>query len=158
MKPVLLFDWGDTLMVDLPGMSGKMCDWPRIEVIEGAAQTLAELASSYDIYIASGAEQSSAEDIRLVFERANLAQYIQGYFCSAALGLKKGTPAFLLRLLMSINRPPMAVTMVGDSLERDMLPALALGMKAIWFRRNSTQTPPAPIQTIDALPQLLALA
>lgn len=158
MKPVYLFDWGDTLMEDLPGMEGKMCDWPRIEVIDGAAETLAELSKTHDIYVASGAQESTAEDIQQVFQRANLDDYICDYFCPNKLGLRKGSPAFLLRVLMAIKRPPLYVTVVGDSLQRDMQPAMALGINVIWFRRNAEQTAPFAIQTIDQLPQLVGEA
>ena len=41
MIDVYLFDWGDTLMVDFPNASGKMCDWVTVEAIIGANDTLA---------------------------------------------------------------------------------------------------------------------
>lgn len=158
MRPAYLFDWGDTLMEDLPDMIGKMCDWPRIEVVEGAAETLAELTKTHDVYIASGAMESTAQDIQKVFQRANLDDYISDYFCPDKLGLRKGSPAFLLRVLMAIKRPPMQVTMVGDSLQRDVQPAMALGMKVIWFRRNQNHKAPFSVRTVDQLQQLAAEA
>ena len=34
MTEIFLFDWGDTLMVDFPGVPGKMCDWDKVEAGE----------------------------------------------------------------------------------------------------------------------------
>lgn len=36
MKDVFLFDWEDTLMVDFPGVPGKMCDWDVVQAVAGA--------------------------------------------------------------------------------------------------------------------------
>ncbi|GGA66152.1 hydrolase [Neiella marina] len=157
MKPIYLVDWGDTLMTDLPGMVGKMCDWPRVEVIEGAELALKFLSERGDVYIASGAKESTPADIRQVFERANLAHFIAGYFCPVDVGLQKGSPAFLLRIMIRLKCPPDMITVIGDSLRRDVQPATVIGMKAIWFRRNRMEPAPADVLTIDRLEQLTQL-
>ncbi|MBD1390386.1 HAD family hydrolase [Neiella sp. HB171785] len=157
MKPIYLFDWGNTLMTDLPGMTGKMCDWPRIEVIEGAEQALRFLSQRGDIYIASGAKESTPADIEQVFTKANLAHYIAGYFCPNDVGLQKGSPAFLLRIMMRLKCPPHQITVIGDSLRRDVQPAKIIGMKAVWFRRNQMEQAPADVLSIDRLEQLTQL-
>jgi predicted HAD superfamily phosphohydrolase YqeG len=33
MIDIYLFDWGDTLMVDFPGVPGKMCNWIIVEIL-----------------------------------------------------------------------------------------------------------------------------
>lgn len=43
MKPILLFDWGDTLMVDTLGLPGKIKDWNKVEAVENALETLQTL-------------------------------------------------------------------------------------------------------------------
>jgi len=59
MTKVYLFDWGDTLMVDFPQFTGKMCDWEKVEAVSGAKSTLKKLSKSSKIYIATGASESS---------------------------------------------------------------------------------------------------
>ena len=154
MKKVFLFDWGDTLMRDLPGMSGKMCDWPDVEVIDGAKELLASLSEEGEIYVTSGAESSNHLDMKAAFSRVGLDSYIKGYFCKTNLHLKKGSPAFLLRLLMHIQAQPAKVTVIGDNFQKDILPALALGMTAVWFTKPENQCENRNVRVIHQLAQL----
>lgn len=41
MISVYLFDWGDTLMVDFPDSTGKMCEWETVQAVSGAKEALA---------------------------------------------------------------------------------------------------------------------
>lgn len=97
MITTYLFDWGDTLMVDFPDATGKMCDWNHVEAISGAQETLAELSRNFQIYVATGAADSSEQDIRNAFQRVGLDTFINGYFCKENLGVDKDSPDFLLR-------------------------------------------------------------
>jgi len=149
MTSVYLFDWGDTLMVDFPGVPGKMCDWEVLEAVAGAEETLAHLSKSSRVYIATNAAQSNEEEIKRAFERVGLARYIDGYFCKANLGLSKNDAGFYEAIINRLNvNPgqiapsqvaPSQVTMVGDSLEKDIIPALKAGLNARWF--NPTGKP-----------------
>jgi putative hydrolase of the HAD superfamily len=134
MARIYLFDWGDTLMVDIPGQSGKMCDWPEVKPVDGAAETLAHLSQSSKIYVATNAAESAPNDIERAFERAGLSSHISGYFCRANLGIAKGTPAFYQAILRQLGAGASAVTMVGDSYENDIAPALEAGLSAVWLR------------------------
>ncbi len=40
MSRIYLFDWGDTLMINLPNESGHMKDWPKVEEVSGAYEAL----------------------------------------------------------------------------------------------------------------------
>nr|WP_257973789.1 hypothetical protein [Vibrio parahaemolyticus] len=89
MTKVYLFDWGDTLMIDFPDQTGKMCDWENIQAVNGALQTLEELSKQHQIYVATNAVDSSESDIKLAFDRVGLSPFISGYFCKANLGIGK---------------------------------------------------------------------
>ena len=144
MTEVYLFDWGDTLMVDIPGQTGKMCDWPEVRTVDGAAETLARLSQTSKIYIATNAAESGVNDIERAFERAGLSQFISGYFCRANLGIAKGAPDFYKAILRQLGTEASVVTMVGDSYENDIAPALQAGLSAIWLKpggsRGESQT------------------
>jgi len=58
------FDWGDILMVDLPGHTGPMCDWPEIKLVDGAAQCLSALSGVASCHIATNALNSNEREIR----------------------------------------------------------------------------------------------
>ena len=80
---VYLFDWGDTLMVDFPNASGKMCDWENVKAVTGAKNALNALSRHAKIYVATGAADSTELEIKLAFERVGLSEFISGYFCKA---------------------------------------------------------------------------
>jgi len=128
-----LFDWGDTLMVDFPNMSGKMCTWHTVEAVTGAKDTLAALSNNAKIYIATGAEDSSEADIKQAFERVGLHEFISGYFCKANVGIGKGTSEFFDIILKRIKMPATNVAMVGDNFDKDIKPALAVGIQPFWL-------------------------
>jgi len=149
-----LFDWGDTLMIDFPGVPGKMCDWDVVEMVEGAQEVLSCLSKSAEIYIATGAVESTEKEIAQAFARVGLSQYITGYFCKANTGLTKGTSQFLEHILEKLGKPVANVAMVGDSLKKDIEPAAAIGIKPIWV--TSLKSNEAPENTL-VIPRLREL-
>ncbi len=154
MIDIYLFDWGDTLMVDFPGVPGKMCDWEIVEAVTGAKEALAALSKHAQIYIATGAADSTEVEIQRAFERVGLSQFISGYFCKANLGLSKGSPDFLNTILEKLNVASASVAMVGDSLDKDIKPALAAGIQAYWFTKKNIESPPNNIKVIKQLSSL----
>ncbi|MFM2588061.1 HAD family hydrolase [Vibrio sp. TBV020] len=154
MSKVYLFDWGDTLMVDYPDQTGKMYQWPHVEAVEGAEVILKQLSQSTTIYIATSAQDSTESEIQQAFQRVGLDTYISGYFCKANLGLEKQDPEFYKAIIASIGQTANNVTMVGDSLEKDIYPALSAGLTAIYFHKEG-QPVPKGTQHITHLEQLI---
>ncbi|MCK6539457.1 MAG: hypothetical protein L6Q26_05310 [Anaerolineales bacterium] len=63
--PIVLFDWGDTVLRDDPSMTMPMVEWETVEVVDGIADVLACLhASERHIVLATSAEISDEEQIR----------------------------------------------------------------------------------------------
>jgi FMN phosphatase YigB (HAD superfamily) len=151
---IYLFDWGDTLMVDFPDVVGKMCDWEIVEAVSGAKKTLDLLSKKAQIYIATGAADSTELEIKLAFERVGLSQFISGYFCKANLGLPKGSPEFLDAILAKLKTQAINVTMVGDDFEKDIKPALAVGIQPIWFTNSNVEQIPPNVKVINRLSEL----
>jgi putative hydrolase of the HAD superfamily len=156
-KPIIkayLFDWGDTLMVDFPGVSGKMCEWNVVEAMRGAEETLEHLSKHASIYIATGASESTADEIKSAFNRVGLDKYIKGYFCKANTGFVKGTPQFLAAILSELKIPKDNVAMVGDSFKKDILPASAAGIRSFWLSSSTERETPASCECISNLLEL----
>ena len=99
-------------MVDFPSSKGKMCSWDKVSAVKGARSVLKHLSLKHKIYIATGAENSTEQDIELALSRVNLNQYISGYFCQSNLGVGKESPDFftliLQRLKVSVKRTTLA--------------------------------------------------
>jgi len=151
---VYLFDWGDTLMVDFPGVTGKMCNWEKVEAVTGAKEALEVLSKHSQIYIATGAADSTELEIQRAFERVGLSQFISGYFCKANLGLSKGSPEFLNAILEKLQIPAENVVMIGDNFEKDIKPAISTGIQPIWFTRKNIDLPPDNVKVIKQLSAL----
>ncbi|MCV6611233.1 MAG: HAD family hydrolase [Amphritea sp.] len=156
MIRILLFDWGDTLMVDFPEATGKMCDWEHVACVDGAEQTLATLSQNMQVYVATGAADSTRDDIIKAFKRVALDQYIQGYFCSDTLGVGKDSPDFFPRILQKLNCSPCQVAMIGDSLERDILPAVQAGIQGYYL--NDSRVGSGDYKAITRLNDLLTIS
>ena len=133
MTKIYLFDWGDTLMIDFPGQRGKMCDWVTVQAVNGALDVLRKLSLNNNVYVATNAADSSENDIKNAFNRVGLSQYISGYFCKANLGIGKGTSEFFERIIERLNVDAKSVVMVGDTYDKDIEPAITVGIEVIWF-------------------------
>ncbi|MEZ9445227.1 HAD family hydrolase [Vibrio sp. 10N.222.54.F12] len=133
LTEVVLFDWGNTLMVDFPDAQGKMCDWEVVEEVAGAREVLAALSKQHKLYVATNAADSTEQDIIQAFERAGLSQYLSGYFCKASLGVSKYDSDFYPAIISKLGVAPQDITMVGDTLDKDIYPALEAGLKAVWL-------------------------
>lgn len=66
------------------------------------------------------------------FRRSFTTEAAEPQFLSFQLGLSKPDPAFFHAALSSLNVPASEVVMIGDTYKNDILPAIELGMKAIW--------------------------
>lgn len=156
----LLFDWGNTLMEDIPGFSGPMANWPRVAVIPGVPETLSVLQSSWRLTMATNAADSDEPDIRAALRRAALDPLIEEIYCFRRLGCKKPSPEFFQVVLADLGLPAGRVVMVGDSLEGDVLGAVRAGLRAVWFHPAGLETVGTPqirtLRDFRTLPALLA--
>lgn len=147
-------------MQDLPGQQGKMCNWPHVKTVDGAYQVLEKLSQKHAIYIATNAADSSAQEIEQAFARVGLSQFISGYFCRANLGLNKSSPAFYQAILTKLKVPAelaKTVTMIGDSYDKDIAPAIAAGLNATWLQDDSATKISEKNNRIKMIPSLKAL-
>ena len=133
----ILFDWGDTLMRDFKEFNGPMKDWPRVEAVPGAAETLAALRPDWTLALATNANDSAEADIRAALQRVNLDRWLDKVYCFKKIGHKKPSLEFYQYILDDLKLTPRSICMVGDNFEADVLGANACGMRAIWFNEHS---------------------
>ncbi|WP_394142630.1 HAD family hydrolase [Vibrio chagasii] len=158
LTKTVLFDWGNTLMIDFPDAQGKMCDWEIVQEVSGAQALLAEMSKHHNIYIATNAADSSKTDIIRAFERVGLSKYIDGYFCKASIGLSKYEPGFYPAIISQLGIKPQEITMIGDTLEKDIYPALEAGLQAVWLNtEGAIPDTNVPIVDVQNLTELLEL-
>jgi len=138
MNTWVLFDWGNTLMRDL-GYRGAMKGWPRVEAVPGARKALHQLHGQVGIALVTQAEDSGEEEIREALARVDLDAFVKRIYNARDLGLGKGSPDFYRRVTAGLKATPERVVMVGDSLQDDVEPARAAGLRAVWFNERSTE-------------------
>jgi putative hydrolase of the HAD superfamily len=153
--PVVLFDWGDTIMKDDPAMTLPMALWPQVEAVTGVKETLLHLFPHRTIGLATGAEVSTEADIRTALQRVNLDGYFTHIFCYKNTGLHKPTQAFYSFILQTLGVRPEDVLMVGDAFEKDVLAANRVGIRAAWFNPRTSEVKAAEMyRTIHSLTEL----
>ncbi len=133
MSRIYLFDWGDTLMINFPNEPGHMKDWPKVEEVSGAYEVLKTLSLNAKIFVATGSQGTSSTLMQIAFARTRLAPYICAYFCPDNIGYEKPSADFYKTIANKVGAEMAEITMVGDNLVRDALPALSVGMSAIWL-------------------------
>ena len=72
--------------------------------------------------------------------------FLQTILDSAIIGLKKPDPAFFQMALNQLDVSAAETAFVGDSFERDIVPAKALGMQTFWLIGDQSLVPPRPGQ------------
>jgi HAD superfamily hydrolase (TIGR01549 family) len=83
---------------------------------------------------------------------------------SATWRIEKPDPAFFERIAEAFGLPPAEIAYVGDRVDNDIVPALAVGMRAVFLRRGpwgylyppgEGVTPSATIDSLDGLVEVL---
>lgn len=135
--PVVLFDWGDTVMRDYPERTAPMVEWETVEVVDGIADVLAYLHSTgRQIVLATSAEISDENQIRGALARGRLDRYFSRIYCFKNTNLPKGEE-FYHYILKDLQLPASDALMVGDGFEKDIRIPNTLGIFAVWFNPKS---------------------
>lgn len=146
----IVFDWGDTLMVNFTQFQGKMKDWLQVAAVPGAQEVLTDLSGKYRLVIASNAQDSYAQDISAALDRVGLSQHIEKIYTRHELGAEKTNPLFLQNLATQLQRQADQILMVGDEYQRDILPAISVGFHTLWFNPTfQTATAHLPLQEME---------
>ena len=80
-------------------------------------------------------------NVRTLCEEAGFADILDVIFDSVLMGMSKPDPEIFLAALAKLALPAGKVIFVGDSYERDMIPARTLGMKTLWLRGLNPRIP-----------------
>ena len=97
-------------------------------------------------------------NVEVLCREAQFHPYLATVLDSAIVGLRKPDPAFFKRAVDDLKLNPSQIAFIGDSFERDMVPAKALGMTTYWLIGDSTKPPPQPsivdyvIHSLEDLP------
>jgi putative hydrolase of the HAD superfamily len=80
-------------------------------------------------------------NVRTLCEEAGFADILDVIFDSVLVGMSKPDSKIFLAALAKLALPAEKVIFIGDSYERDMIPARALGMKTLWLKGPNPRIP-----------------
>jgi putative hydrolase of the HAD superfamily len=138
MISTLIFDWGDTLMRDIPGKPGPMYTWEAVGWIPGAKTALESVYRNYEMAVATNAGASDTEAMIKALTRVGADRYFQSFYSSKDLGVRKPDPEFFRIICERMNRRPSECVMIGNSYDKDICGAKDAGLKTIFFNENQT--------------------
>ncbi len=159
--PTLVFDWGDTLMVNDPRYDGPMVGWPEVFAVDGAVKALTELSRSYRLVVATNAQASNSRQIRAALGRVGLAEHITEIFTMHELNSRKPQPQFFQNLERQLGQSRESLVMIGDEFAADISGASQAGWRSIWLNPLKKAAPGLlPLQdqellSMSELPEVL---
>jgi putative hydrolase of the HAD superfamily len=134
----LLFDWGDTLMVDDPKLTYPMAEWESVSACIGVSETLPKLAALMPCSVVSNASQSDGELMKKAFERVNLTFYLTHFLTPKEIKAYKPTPEFFINAAVLAGVNPIECCMIGNSYESDIVGAKQAGMTTILITKQKS--------------------
>jgi HAD superfamily hydrolase (TIGR01509 family) len=135
MKKFLLFDWGNTIMVDFE-LPGPMYTWDRAAWVPGAEEALKQL-SDYTCCLATNAGQSDSVAVRKGLAMVGAEKYFRFIFTSSDIGYEKPEAEFFDFILQALDGDPAECIMTGDNYRKDIEGAKRAGMKTVFFNRTN---------------------
>ncbi len=155
------FDWGNTLMRVFPEFEGPMVNWPKVEVIAGAAETLENLRPHYRLVLATNAMDSGPGEVERALARVGIDGFFELIYTAKHSGHRKDSPEFYRALLELLGLHASELLMVGDSYHPDVEVPAEAGCRTIWFNPEHKPCPSNPprhaavISHLGALPAML---
>ncbi len=98
--------------------------------MECGRTVLAALAPRYKIGVVS----NWYGNLERVLAEAGMAPFISAIADSARIGFEKPDPRIFTAALKLLGATPDQAAMIGDSLEKDCVPARRLGLRSVWYR------------------------
>jgi len=153
----LLFDWGDTLMIDYPQYKGEMITWEKVSPMPGVMETIPVLSTHYPCAVVSNATDSNAISMKQAFKRISLDTYFSLYITSKELGVSKPDPNFFTRIAKQLSTSEEQICMIGNDYDKDIVGAKKIGMKTVLIGQKCKDYPSADhiIESFHKLRELL---
>ena len=132
------------------------------EVLEQMKQTrrvLKQLAEQYPLVLVS----NFYGNLNTVLKEFGIDSYFKKVVESAAVGIRKPDPAIFTAGVKALKLEPQNVAVIGDSLDKDIIPAKTIGCKTIWLKgetwkpQTESHEPDAVVNSINELPLLLTI-
>jgi putative hydrolase of the HAD superfamily len=138
MIKAVLFDWGNTLMIDYPDQKGPMYTWTKINTTKNSKRCLEIVSKNMPCYLATNSDDSNKEDIFKELKIVEIDRYIKDVFCSIEIGFKKPSKEFFKIIIDKLKLYPNEIVFIGDNIEKDVFGAKNVGIIPIHYDPYST--------------------
>jgi HAD superfamily hydrolase (TIGR01549 family) len=138
MIKAVLFDWGNTLMIDYPNETGPMIKWSKLSASNNAEMSLLKLTSKYKCYLATNARDSNKEEIKQALDSVGLGKYLSGIFCFKEIQYVKPSKEYFKYISNNLNINNDEMLLVGDDLQKDYYGSINNGLKSILYDPYNT--------------------
>ncbi len=141
---------------DLPGLIAGESYTDVLRVIDGAKAVLATLRERYSLGLVS----NFTGNLDTVCRELGIAGYFDILIDSSVVGVSKPDPEIFRLALTGMVAEPEECMAIGDSYERDIVPAKKLGCRTVWLEGRSWREPESvdladyTIHSIAELPDL----
>jgi len=138
MIKTILFDWGNTIMVDF-GLPGPMYKWNQVAWVSGAEEALKSLSSRYICCLATNAGASTTPEVIMALNRVGAEKYFKQIFLAREIGFKKPDKRFFRAIIDRLGFPPSSLVMIGDHYQNDCEGAKHAGLKTVFFNAKKSE-------------------
>lgn len=145
MIKAVIFDWGDTVMEDLPMKAGPMVDWDVVQETPGIRRVLDTLQGKVMILLGTNAAESGEKKVRQALKKVGLDGYFDAVHTAKELGVGKPDRQFFQSIRKFHDLQAEEILMVGDDFSNDAQGAVTAGMRSIWFRREKSEISDQPL-------------
>lgn len=148
------YDMTDALLEERAQAVADYCDAAARRSVEAAKPVLEHLSKKYKLVLVS----NFYGNVAAVIDAYGLTPYFTDIIDSTAVGVKKPDPEIFAMAIRRLGLAPADAAVVGDSIDKDIEPALSLGCRAYWivgrqwFRADPSPAPCPAIRTLDQLP------
>jgi putative hydrolase of the HAD superfamily len=137
MIKAVLFDWGNTLIVDYHDQIGPMYTWSKIDTTKNAKECLKIVSMNIPCFLATNANDSNKDEIYKALNIVGLDKYITDVFCSKEIGFQKPSKEYFKTIINRLNLNPDEIVFVGDDIEKDVYGASNVGIIPIHYDPHS---------------------
>lgn len=116
-----------------PGVKQRLADWCYAfarKSIDTARPLLASLSQQYPLVLVS----NFYGNIETVLKDFHLETYFKSIVESAVVGIRKPDPAIFELGIKKLSLPAGEIVVIGDSYDKDIIPATSAGCKTIWLK------------------------
>lgn len=106
------------------------CNSRAVAAVDSVKDVIELLSEQFPLMLVS----NFYGNVESVLRQMGIRQYFKGIIESAVVGVRKPNPTIFKLGVVALELEPEEVLVVGDSLKKDILPALSIGCKVAWLK------------------------